>query len=63
MYIFAVALQDGAWHHERSYAPERARRDPTRSSCGTRSRPVEDPEWTAPLPLQRPERRRHSAAA
>ncbi len=24
MYIFAVALQDGGWHHVRSYAPERA---------------------------------------
>ncbi len=24
MYIFAVALQDGVWHHETSYAPERA---------------------------------------
>ena len=26
MYIFAVALQDGEWHHVRSYAPERAKR-------------------------------------
>jgi 2-methylcitrate dehydratase len=26
MYAFAVALQDGAWHHERSYSPERAHR-------------------------------------
>ena len=25
MYIVAVALQDGEWHHVRSYAPERAR--------------------------------------
>ncbi len=24
MYIFAVALEDGGWHHEKSYAPERA---------------------------------------
>src|SRR3546814_15986540 len=29
MYIFAVALQDGGWHHEHSYAPERARRPDT----------------------------------
>ncbi len=29
MYIFAVALQDGTWHHERSYAPERAHRPDT----------------------------------
>jgi hypothetical protein len=26
MYIFAVALQDGTWHHEKSYSPERAHR-------------------------------------
>ena len=45
-YIFTVALQDGSWHHERSYAPERAAGAPTPSTCGTRSRTVEDPEWT-----------------
>jgi len=28
-YIFAVALEDGSWHHESSYAPERARRPET----------------------------------
>src|SRR5699024_11756794 len=28
-YIVAVALQDGEWHHERSYAPERAQRPDT----------------------------------
>jgi 2-methylcitrate dehydratase len=45
MYIFAVALEDRAWHHERSYAPERANRPETielwRKICT-----VEDPEWT-----------------
>lgn len=45
MYIFAVALQDGAWHHERSYAPERARR-PDTVALWHRIRTVEDPEWT-----------------
>lgn len=31
-YILAVALEDGVWHHERSYAPERAAvRGPWRS--------------------------------
>ena len=25
MYIFAVALEDGKWHHEDSYKPERAK--------------------------------------
>jgi 2-methylcitrate dehydratase len=29
MYLFAVALQDGVWHHERSYASERAHRPDT----------------------------------
>ena len=29
MYILAVALQDGEWHHVRSYAPERASREDT----------------------------------
>ena len=29
MYIFAVALEDGNWHHERSYSPVRARRKST----------------------------------
>ena len=29
MYIFAVALQDGSWHHVKSYAPERAARPDT----------------------------------
>src|SRR5690606_19488300 len=28
-YIFAVALQDGSWHHVDSYAPERAARPDT----------------------------------
>ena len=45
MYIFAVALQDGAWHHERSYAPERARR-PDTVALWHKIRTLEDPEWT-----------------
>ena len=45
MYIFAVALQDRAWHHERSYAPERARR-PDTVRLWRKIRTVEDPEWT-----------------
>ncbi|MGI4952361.1 MAG: MmgE/PrpD family protein [Janthinobacterium lividum] len=46
MYIVAVALQDGAWHHVRSYAPDRAQRPDTVAlwhKIGT----VEDPRWTA----------------
>lgn len=45
MYIFAVALQDGAWHHERSYAPERAHR-PDTIDLWSKISTVEDPEWT-----------------
>ena len=44
-YIFTVALQDGVWHHETSYTPERAGRPDTVAlwqSVSTR----EDPEWT-----------------
>ncbi|UGT42054.1 MmgE/PrpD family protein [Nocardia yamanashiensis] len=44
-YIFAVALQDGTWHHERSYAPERAQR-PDTVALWQRISTVEDPEWT-----------------
>jgi 2-methylcitrate dehydratase len=45
MYIFAVALQDGAWHHETSYAPKRAQRaDTVRLWHKIETR--EDPEWT-----------------
>ncbi|CDO26786.1 2-methylcitrate dehydratase [Mycolicibacterium mageritense DSM 44476 = CIP 104973] len=45
MYIFAVALQDGSWHHERSYAPERAHRADT-IELWRKISTVEDPEWT-----------------
>ena len=45
MYIFAVALQDGEWHHERSYAPERAHR-PDTIELWRKISTVEDPEWT-----------------
>jgi 2-methylcitrate dehydratase len=45
MYIFAVALEDGAWHHERSYAPERANR-PSTIVLWHKVRTEEDPEWT-----------------
>jgi 2-methylcitrate dehydratase len=44
-YIFAVALQDGSWHHERSYARERAHRRDT-VELWHKISTVEDPEWT-----------------
>ena len=46
MYIVAVALQDGAWHHVRSYAPERAQRADT-VALWQKIRTVEDKAWTA----------------
>lgn len=45
MYIFAVALEDGEWHHQRSYAPERAHR-PETIELWHKISTVEDPEWT-----------------
>ena len=45
MYIVAVALQDGAWHHVRSYAPERANRADT-VRLWKKVRTIEDPRWT-----------------
>jgi 2-methylcitrate dehydratase len=45
MYIFAVALEDGRWHHVQSYSPERAGRASTvRLWRNIETR--EDPEWT-----------------
>jgi 2-methylcitrate dehydratase len=45
MYIFAVALEDGRWHHLDSYTPERANRpDTVRLWRCIETR--EDPEWT-----------------
>ena len=46
MYILAVALQDGRWHHVESYTPERASR-PDTVLLWHRVRTVEDAEWTA----------------
>ncbi|MDR4533283.1 MmgE/PrpD family protein [Glutamicibacter sp. PS] len=44
-YIFTVALQDGAWHHVDSYAPERAAR-PDTVELWHKVTTEEDPEWT-----------------
>lgn len=45
MYIFAVALEDRDWHHERSYTPERAHREST-VALWRKVRTLEDQEWT-----------------
>lgn len=44
-YIFAVALQDGGWHHVDSYLPERAAR-PDTVELWQKITTAEDPEWT-----------------
>ncbi|MCC4250233.1 MmgE/PrpD family protein [Microbacterium testaceum] len=44
-YIFAVALQDAAWHHVDSYTPERAGREDT-VALWHKITTAEDAEWT-----------------
>lgn len=44
-YIFAVALQDGGWHHVDSYTPERAAR-PDTVELWHKITTAEDAEWT-----------------
>ena len=45
MYIFAVALQDGRWHHVDSYAPKRAQRADT-VALWHKISTTEDKIWT-----------------
>ena len=45
MYIFAVALEDGEWHHINSYKRERANRKNT-VNLWRKIKTFEDPEWT-----------------
>jgi 2-methylcitrate dehydratase len=52
-YIFAVALQDGEWHHERSYAPQRASRADT-VALWQKVTTAEDAEWTRRYHLPEP---------
>ncbi len=56
MYIFAVALQDGRWHHIDSYAPQRAAR-PDTVSLWRKITTVEDPEWNRRYHDPDPEKR------
>ncbi|SED18505.1 MmgE/PrpD family protein [Rhodobacter sp. 24-YEA-8] len=53
MYIFAVALEDGGWHHEKSYAPQRANR-PGTVALWHKISTTEDPEWTRRYHAQDP---------
>ena len=45
MYIFTVALEDGFWHHEKSYAPDRANRLET-VAIWHKVMTVEKEKWT-----------------
>ena len=45
MYIFAVALEDGVWHHVKSYTPERAKRKST-VELWNKIKTFEDSVWT-----------------
>jgi 2-methylcitrate dehydratase len=45
MYIFAVALEDGSWHHVKSYTPERAKQKST-VELWQKIQTFEDSEWT-----------------
>jgi len=45
MYIFAVALEDGRWHHVESFTSERAQRAET-IALWRKTETVEDPVWT-----------------
>ena len=56
MYIFAVALEDGTWHHVDSYLPTRAAR-PSTVRLWKCIRTVEDPEWTRRYHAQEPSQR------
>lgn len=58
MYAFAVALEDGEWHHERSYSPERSGR-PETVRLWRKVKTVEDDEWNRRFadaePLHKPQ--------
>ena len=55
-YILAVALQDGEWHHVRSYAPERAQRPDTIQLWHSITT-EEDPVWTTRYHDPNPDKR------
>jgi 2-methylcitrate dehydratase len=46
MYIFAVALEDGSWHHVESYTTERAHR-PSTVALWQKIQTIEDADWDA----------------
>lgn len=57
MYIFAVALQDGTWHHVKSYDPARAQRADT-VALWHKISTIEDKQWTEWYHEQDPDKKR-----
>lgn len=57
MYIFAVALQDGFWHHVKSYSPERANR-PDTVALWHKIKTYEDTKWTEMYHAMDPDKKR-----
>ncbi len=57
MYIFAVALQDGTWHHVKSYEPSRAQR-PDTVKLWHKISTVEDAKWTEAYHNTDPDKKR-----
>lgn len=60
MYIFAVALEDGVWHHEKSYAKERAHR-PSTIALWKKIRTEMTEEWTNTYHHPDPSRKKFGA--
>ncbi len=56
MYIFAVALEDGKWHHINSYLPSRARRKST-VKLWHKIKTKENPKWTKKYHDQNPNKK------
>jgi 2-methylcitrate dehydratase len=56
MYIVAVALEDGTWHHVESYRPERASR-PATVALWQKIRTVEEAEWDEKYHHEDPQKR------
>lgn len=61
-YVFAVALEDGAWHHAASYDRQRARR-PSTVRLWHAIETVEDPYWTERYHARDPARKAFGARA
>ncbi len=61
-YIFAVALEDGKWHHVDSYTPQRAS-EPSTLRLWRSIETIEDPEWTERYHIEDPRRKAFGARA